>query len=68
MNPIKQKLDLLGTICGVLGAVFAFIAVMLRLFVLGGGNPAGIMVAPRNILLGAIALMVFGCFLKLTAR
>ncbi len=67
MSPFKQKLDLLGSICGVLGAVAAVLAVMLRLG-LGGGNPTGVMISPRSVLLGAIALMVFGCWLKLSAR
>ena len=67
MTPFKQKLDILGSICGVLGAVAALLAVTLRL-VLGGGNPTGVMISPRSVLLGAIALMVFGCWLKLSAR
>ena len=64
---LKLKLDLLGSICGALGAAAALLAVIVR-FTVGTGNPAGIIIAPRNILLGAIALMVFGCWLKLTAR
>ena len=44
-----------------------FLAVIVR-FVLGPGNPAGTILAPRSILLGGIAAMVFGCFLKLTAK
>jgi hypothetical protein len=67
MNLLKQKLDLLGSIVGVLGATLCMVAVVLR-FILGPGNPAGVVIAPRNVLLGAIALMVFGCFLKLSAR
>ena len=67
MNLTKQRLDLLGTICGVLGAALTLLAVIMR-FALGAGNPTGITVAPRSILLGAIAIMVFGCWLKLTAR
>lgn len=64
---LKLKLDLLGSICGALGAAAALMAVIVR-FAVGSGNPPGIIIAPRNILLCAIALMVFGCWLKLTAK
>ncbi len=67
MNLMKQKLDLAGSICGVLGAVVSVLGVALRL-VLAGNNPRGVIIAPRNILLVGIALMVFGCWAKLTAR
>jgi hypothetical protein len=69
MRQFKQKLDLLGTICGVLGAASSILAVVLRVS-LGNSNvnPAGVIVAPRNVLLAGIALMVFGCWLKLTAK
>ena len=67
MNLQKQKLDLLGTICGILGVTLCVLAVLVR-FTMGGGNPSGIIIAPRNIFMAGIAVMVFGCFLKLTAR
>ncbi len=67
MNLIKQRLDLLGTICGVLGAALSLLAVMLRL-ILGPGNPAGVIIAPRSILIGGVAILVFACWLKVTAR
>ncbi len=67
MNLQKQKLDLLGTICGILGMTLCVLAVLVR-FTLGGGNPAGVIIAPRNIFIGGIAVMVFGCWSKLTAR
>ncbi len=67
MTPFKQKLDLLGNVFGILGAASCALAVFLRLAV-GAGNPGDVFIAPRNVLLGAIALMVFGCWLKLTAR
>lgn len=67
MNLTKQKLDLLGTICGILGATLCVLAVLVR-FTVGGGNPPGIIIAPRNIMLAGIAAMVFGCWSKLTAR
>ena len=67
MNPWKQRLDLLGSICGVLGIVLCFMAIFMR-FRFGAGNPADIIIAPRNVLLLGIASMVAGCWLKLTAR
>ncbi len=67
MTPLRDKIDLLGTICGVLGAAACLFAVFMR-FALGAGNPAGIHVAPRSMLLGGIAVMAFGCWLKLTAK
>lgn len=66
MNLWRQRIDLLGTICGVTGALLSVLAVFLRLS-LGGGNPPMVKIAPRSILWGAIAVMVFGCFLKLSA-
>ena len=67
MNLFKQRLDLLGSIFGMLGAGACLLAVVLR-FVYGGGNPSEVFIAPRNVLLGGIALMVFASWLKLTAR
>ncbi len=67
MNLMKQKLDLLGSICGVMGAAVSVVAVILRL-VLVGKNPTTVLIAPRNVLLVGIALMVFGCWAKLTAK
>ena len=67
MNLIKQRLDLLGSICGVLGAALCLLAVMLRL-ILGPGNPTGVIIAPRSLLIGGVAVLVFACWLKLTAR
>lgn len=64
---LKLKLDLLGSIAGVLGVALCLLGVIVR-FTLGPGNPAGVIIAPRNIFLCGIALMVFGCWLKLTAR
>ena len=67
MNPLKQKLDMLGSVAGVLGAALCAVAVIIR-FTFGSGNPAGIIIAPRNILQAGMALMIFGCWLKLTAK
>ncbi len=67
MNRMNQMLDLFGTVSGVLGATAALAAAIVRI-AMGPGNNPGIYVAPRNILLGGIALMVFGCWLKLTAK
>ena len=67
MNRLQQKMDLAGTVCGVLGAVSCLMAVILRAN-FGPGNFAGMLVAPRSILLGGVALLAFGCWLKLTAR
>ena len=67
MNRLQQKLDLAGTICGVLGAASCLMAVIFRAY-FGSGNFAGMHIAPRTIMLGGIALLVFGCWLKLTAR
>ncbi len=67
MTRLTHQLDLLGSICGVLGAALCLLAVIVRFF-LGPGNPAGTILAPRSILLGGIAAMVFGCWLKLTAK
>lgn len=67
MNRLQQKLDLAGTICGMLGAASCLMALVMR-FELGAGNFEGLYVAPRSIMLGGIALLVFGCWLKLTAK
>ena len=67
MTPWKQRLDLLGSILGVLGIVLSIFAISMRL-TLGGGNPADVIIAPRNVLLLGITAMVAGCWCKLTAR
>ena len=67
MTRFTQRLDLVGNVCGVLGAALCLFAVIVRI-VFGPGNPDGTILAPRSILLGGIAAMVFGCFVKLTAR
>ena len=67
MTRFTQRLDLIGSVCGVLGAALCLFAVIVR-FAFGPGNPAGTILAPRTILLGGIAAMVFGCWLKLTAK
>ena len=67
MNRFQQQLDLAGTISGVLGAASCLFALATR-FKFGPGNFEGMHVAPRSILLGGIALLVFGCWLKLTAK
>ena len=67
MTRFAQRLDLVGSICGVLGAALCLLAVVVR-YGFGPGNPAGTLLAPRTILLGGIAGMVFGCFLKLSAK
>jgi len=67
MTRITQRLDLIGSVFGLLGASLCLFAVIVR-FAVGPGNPEGTILAPRSILLGGIAAMVFGCFLKLTAR
>lgn len=66
MTRLRHHLDLLGSICGVLGATVCLLGVIMRL--LFGPIPTGTILAPRSILLGGIAVMVFGCWLKLTAR
>ncbi len=66
MTRLRHQLDLLGSICGVLGAAVCLLGVILRL--LFGPIPAGTILAPQSILLGGIAVMVFGCWLKLTAK
>ena len=67
MNRLQQKLDLAGTICGMLGAASCLFAVAMR-YTFGPGNFEGMNVAPRTIMLGGVALLVFGCWLKLTAK
>lgn len=68
MNRLNQTIDLVATASGVFGALMCLLAVIVRL-VAGPGNPKEVfVVAPRSMLLGAIALMVFACFLKLTIR
>ncbi|MCH8823010.1 MAG: hypothetical protein IH984_05820 [Planctomycetes bacterium] len=69
MNRMNQRLDLLGTLCGVLGAASCILAGILRLArALEIADPKQIFVSPRGVLLCGIALMVFGCWLKLTAK
>ncbi len=67
MNRLQQKLDLAGTICGIFGAASCLMALAIR-FKLGPGNFEGVYVAPRSIMLGGVALLAFGCWLKLTAK
>ncbi len=67
MNRLQQKLDLAGTVCGLLGAASCLFALATR-FKFGPGNFAGMHVAPRSIMLGGVALLAFGCWLKLTAK
>ncbi len=67
MNRFQQQLDLAGTISGVVGTLSCLFAVAMR-FKFGPGNFEGMNVAPRTIMLGGIALLVFGCWLKLTAK
>lgn len=66
MSPWKQRLDLLGSVLGVLGMILVVLAVVLRL-ALGSARPE-VIHAPSNILLIGIAAMVAGCWFKLTAR
>ena len=66
MNRLNQRIDLFATFCGVFGALVALVALIMRV-VAGPGNPP-IKIAPRSLLLAAVALMVFACFLKLTNR
>ena len=66
MTRFTHQLDLLGSICGVLGAALCMLGVIMR--ILFGPIPAGTILAPRSMLLGGIAVMVFGCWLKLTAK
>jgi hypothetical protein len=63
---MQPKLDLLGNICGVLGVAICALAVMLRF--IGAGHPSFMQVAPRNVLLSGVAVMVFGCWLKLVSK
>ncbi len=66
INRLTHQLDLLGSICGVLGAALCLLAVISLSFF--GPSPAGTILAPRSVLLGGIAVMVFGCWLRLTAK
>ncbi len=66
MSPWKERVDLLGSVLGVLGMVLVVLAVVMRL-ALGSAKPA-VVFAPSNILLIGIAAMVAGCWFKLTAR
>ena len=68
MNQFRQKLDLLGTIFGVLGSLTVVLAVVLRLALGGGVDQARVSVSPRSTLLIGIAMLAFACFLKLTAK
>lgn len=69
MNRFNQKLDLLGTLSGVLGAVACLLSGVLRLLrVFDIADPKQIFISPRGVLLCGIALMIFGCWLKLTAK
>lgn len=69
MNRMSQRLDLLGTLCGVLGATSCIMAGILRLArAFDLADPKQIFISPQAVLLCGIALMVFGCWLKLTAK
>ena len=61
---IKDKLDLLGTLCGVLGAVVSVVAFVLRVL-LGSGEPWFLEINPFHLFVGGVGLMVFGCWAKL---
>jgi len=64
---MKPKLDFLGSVAGVLGVAVCILAAVLR--GIGRGNPDfGIKMEAANIFLVGIALMVFACWLKLSAR
>ena len=67
MTRLTDRWGRIGSVCGVLGASLCLFAVIVRV-AFGPGNPAGTILAPRSILLGGIAAMVFGCFLKLAAK
>ena len=67
MNRTRQHLDLLGTIAGVTGSAMCLLAIVLRV-TLGAGSPREVSVSPRSILWMGTAVLVFACFLKLTAR
>ena len=69
MNRFNQKLDLLGTLSGVLGATSCLLSGVMRLLrIFDIADPKQIFISPRAVLLCGIALMVFGCWLKLTAK
>ena len=69
MNRMSQRLDMLGTLCGVLGVASCIMAGILRLArALDIAGPKQVFVSPRGVLLCGIALMVFGCWLKLTDK
>ena len=67
MNRTHQKLDLIGTIFGIVGGLMCLLAVVLRI-VLGAGSPREVSVSPRSLMWLGTALLAFACFLKLTAR
>lgn len=67
MNRFQQQLDLAGTISGGVGTLSCLFAVTMR-YAFGPGNFEGMHIAPRTIILGGIALLVFGCWLKLMSR
>ena len=70
MNRMSQRLDLLGTLCGVLGAASCIMAGILRLAraLFDVADPKQIFISPQAVLLCGIALITFGCWLKLTAK
>ena len=63
---MQPKLDLLGNICGVLGAAICVLAGILRF--IGHGDPAYTPIGLRNVLMSGVAVMVFGCWLKLVSK
>ncbi len=67
MIPLRDKLDLLGSIAGVLGSGICLLSGLLRL-IFGAGNPYGLIIAPRNILRAGIAVLAVACWVKLSSR
>ncbi len=58
-------LNRLGNISGALGAIGCALAVICRIIL---GRPTGMIAFLPNILLIGIALMAFGCWLKLSVK
>jgi hypothetical protein len=67
MSPWKLRLDLFGSVLGVLGMILVALAIVLRL-TLGSAKPGAVLHAPQSILLVGIASIAAGCWFKLTAR
>lgn len=63
---VKPKLDMIGNVCGVLGAAVCVLAVILRQ--VGKGDPAFMTMNPFHLFVGGVGIIVFGCWCKLCAK